>query len=211
MEVNVSNKRQRMWIVRGFDVSYIEDDEYGIDDPISSFNNFSEVLADNFVDVFEKLSSSSFNWMRQSRAIELQKNHNSVVMNEKPRNEFYTMRVSITFKCSYEELRANKHNVIESIKRWAEKRTAKYNSLSGWRLNALKDPAFGRVADGVYKVTFDVLLSNVIWFTGNRVTISNKADIPSYVSNDVSTLLSLVAHTCPDLKITGHIYSTHVI
>ena len=204
-------KRPKMWIIRGFDVSYIENDEHGLDDPISSLNNFSEVLADNFVDMFEKLSLSSFNWMRQSRAIELQKNHNTVVMNEKPRNEFYTMRVSITFKCSYEELRANKHNVIESIKRWAEKRTAKYNSLSGWRLNALKDPTFGRVADGVYKVTFDVLLSNVIWFTGNRVTISNKADIPSYVSNDISTLLSLVAHNCPDLKIKNHTYLTHVI
>jgi len=182
-----------------------------LEDSISTLQGFSEDLADNVVDLFDKLSASSFNWMRQSKAIELQKNHNCKVVNEKPRNEFYTMRVYITFENSYEEVRANKHALIETVKAWAEKRTAKYNSLSGWRLNAIKDPIFERTAAGHHKMTFDVLLSNVIWFTGNRVTISDKADIPAYVSNDVSTLLSLMGHNCPSLKMSHCNYKTHII
>ena len=58
-------------------------------------------------------------------------------------------------------------------------------------------------------MTFDVLLSNVIWFTGNRVTISDKASIPSYVSNDVAMLVNMVTSNCPNLQQTYHKYKLH--
>lgn len=207
----MSSKRQRKWVIRGFDVGYIEDDEYGLDQSISTLNGFTEIVADNVVDMFEKLSTAGLHYMRQSAAIDYQKRHNCVVMNEKPKNEFYTMRIRLSFNCTYEEMRAHKHDVIESIKLWAEKRTAKYNSLSGWRLNAIKDPIFERVGNNCQTVTFDVLLSNVIWYTGNRVTISDKADIPSYALNDVMTLCSLIDHKLPQLKYSYHTHKTHIL
>ena len=202
-------KNQRKWVIRGFDVMYIENDEHGITDSISSLNNFTEIVADNIVDMFEQLNHSSLCWMRLQQAIHLQKNHNCVVTNERPKNEFYMMKISLVFNNDYETIRANKHALIETVKKWAEKRTAKYNSLSGWRLNAIKDPIFEKIGHHCYKMTFDVLLSNVIWFTGNRVTISDKASIPSYVSNDVAMLVNMVTSNCPNLQQTYHKYKLH--
>lgn len=182
--------KKRSWVIRGFSPK----DTYDTSGFMCDYASFDERLAATAIDAIDLMKECTFfNGMlaKTARDQSLTKNVND----ETSVCEFYSLRVLVHFdEEEYTNIRAIRTELITAVKHWAEKCTIKNHQVRGWRLNALKDPIFEKV-DGKYRMSFDVILGRVLWYSGQRATISANIS-EGLVNTDVQCLIDLLDVIC---------------
>lgn len=185
--------KKRNWLVRGMTANTA----YDTSDFMCDYSTFRERVVDNAIQAVE-LMKSSIDFSGLGATVARNNIYTKNVVDETLNNEtdeFYSLRILIHFdEEEYTNIRAIRTELITAVKQWAEKCTIKNHQVRGWRLNALKDPIFEKV-DGKYRMSFDAILSRVLWYSGQRATISANIS-EGLVNADVQCLINLLDVIC---------------
>lgn len=177
--------KKRVWVIRGFD----RNDVTNRDGVMSDIPSFTELVCDNALATIECLKSNvAYESMRAASARDT--STMAMCIDDGADTEFYSVRVNVNFDVNdYSQIRPFRTDLTNAIKQWAEQSHIKYANSQGWRLNALKQPIFEANTNGTYKMSFDVILGNVIWFSGRRATINRSMSEHAFVKADVDNLV----------------------
>jgi len=89
----------------------------------------------------------------------------------------------------YSSIRSERNAIIGAVNQWAEK--MRINGLRGFRANAIKKPIIEKNSKGTYSLKFNVIFSNVIFYTSNTRTVGITND---QIAKDFESLATMVTY-----------------
>lgn len=89
---------------------------------------------------------------------------------------------------SYDAIRRNRSLIMNAVNQWAEK--SRVTGARGFRANAVKTPIIEKNIEGSYSLKFNVLFSNVLFYTSNAFTAGAMND--AHATTDFESLAGLV-------------------